>query len=134
MSAPASFSESEVRDLHDCSAALPQQRPDENPFRIPWELRAFALGVAGHEGGHYPWSDFQSALIENTAHADAAGRAEQYYARWIEAFEQVILDRAGVSRAELDDRTATILATPRDATHQHAHPEPIAVADAHHHH
>lgn len=133
MSGTGILNEAEVRDLHDCSAALPAQHADGNPFRIPWELRAFALGVAGYEGGRYPWSAFQSALIQNTARADEEGRTEQYYARWIEAFEQVVLDQAGVTVDEVERRTATILATPRDATHQHAHPDPIAVAEGHSH-
>jgi hypothetical protein len=31
---------------------------------------------------------------------------------------------------ELDDRTGAVLATPRDASHHHAHREPVAVDPA----
>jgi len=32
-----------------------------------------------------------------------------------------------LSESMLDERTKSVLATPRNANHQHAHPEPVAV-------
>lgn len=100
---------------------------------MPWELRSFALGVASFERGTFEWPEFQGALIEAIDEAESGGQDEQYYARWIEAYEALVLERVGIHRAELDARTTEVLATPRDATHQHAHHGPVAHDHGHEH-
>ena len=108
---------------------------DQAAFREPWELRAFALAVAAHRGGHYDWPRFQARLVgavqgwESDHDAGRADRQWHYYERWLEALEAVAAD-LGVDPRELDARTETLLATPRDAEHQRAWREPVAVSPA----
>jgi nitrile hydratase accessory protein len=124
-----SLGEDDVQRIYTRSAR--PAREGEEAFRLPWELRSFALGVAYHEAGQFPWTDFQTALVGAIDSADAEARPEQYYARWVEALEALLRDRGGLDVDELDRRTAEILATPRDDGHTHPrHGGPIAVARA----
>ncbi len=99
----------------------------DQPFRIPWEVRSFALGIAAYTDGRFAWPEFQAALTAKIAEAGPLRPTHEYYARWLEAFESLVLERVGIDAAEVDRRTAEVLATPRDATHQHAHHDPVAV-------
>ena len=122
--------EDDVKRIHAGSARA--QREGEEAFRLPWELRGFALGVAFHEADGFPWADFQTALVRAIECADAHDQPEQYYARWMEALEALLRERGGLDTAELDRRTQEILATPRDDGHTHPHHNgPVAVAAAH---
>jgi nitrile hydratase accessory protein len=116
---------------------LPHQeaiRPEngEVSFEKAWEIRAFALAVAAHQSGRYDWEAFQAELIA------AIGRWEQaaedapwrYYDRWLEALESLLAEQGLVAADELDQRTHTVLTTPRDAEHQRAHRDPVAVDTA----
>ncbi|MEI5527365.1 nitrile hydratase accessory protein [Streptomyces brasiliscabiei] len=124
------LTEDSVRELHQ---AVRAPREGDEAFRIPWELRSFALGLAFYEEENFPWEEFQSRLI---AAIDRAGQdigPEHYYARWMEALESLLTERAGIDLAVLDERTADVLRTPRDATHQHAHEGPVTVKPGHSH-
>jgi nitrile hydratase accessory protein len=121
-----------VTQLHATSARA--RNEGDEAFRIPWELRSFALGVAFHEADGFPWGDFQSELVAAIASAEDADRPEHYYARWIEALEALLTTRTALDVSELDRRTKTILETPRDDTHQHAHDAPASVEHGHHDH
>ena len=95
----------------------------------PWELRAFAVAVAAYHAGQYDWTEFQLALIDairrwERGEADAPWN---YYDRWLEALETVLSGTGVLDLGELDDRMHTVLTTPRDANHHHAHTEPVAV-------
>jgi nitrile hydratase accessory protein len=105
---------------------------DQLSFNHPWELRAFALAVAAYHNGQYDWSEFQLALIGAIRQWEdgAAGEPWRYYDRWLEALETVLSGNGVLEGTELDDRTGAVLATPRDASHQHAHREPVAVDPA----
>jgi hypothetical protein len=50
-----------------------------------------------------------------------------YYEHWLTALETVLAGSGLVSESMLDERTKEVLATPRDASHQHAHRDPVAV-------
>jgi nitrile hydratase accessory protein len=121
------LSHDDVQALHDTSAR-PQREGDE-VFRIPWELRSFALGVAYYETKDFAWSQFQGRLVAAIDAAEQADRPEHYYARWVEALEALLNEHVGLDADELERRTQQILSTPRDDTHQHAHHEPVSVAD-----
>jgi nitrile hydratase accessory protein len=82
---------------------MPAGRPDEHAFNEPWEIRAFAMAVAAYRNGQYEWSEFQLSLIESIRQWEQGGRDPEA------------------------ERTKVVLATPRDASHQHAHREPVAV-------
>ena len=116
---------------------LPHQeaiRPDggQVSFDTPWQIRVFALAVAAHQNGHYTWQEFQQALIAAIANWEQAHRSEpwRYYDRWLEALETVLARTATLTPAQVDQRTHTVLTTPRDASHQRARREPIAVDPA----
>jgi nitrile hydratase accessory protein len=115
-------------DRLPCNDVIPRQS-GEVAFETPWELRALALAIAAHDAGTYPWADFQQTLIGSVQdwHANSPDRRWQYYERWLDALADLLAERGVVSAAELDERTRVVLSTPREADHQHAHPEPIAV-------
>lgn len=94
--------------------------PDDPGFSSPWELRAFSIGVAAHRAGHYPWPEFQRELIGAIQQweDDPGARSWNYYARWIEALEAVVTAHQMVSAAELEARTAELLAAPASSDHR----------------
>ena len=101
----------------------------EVAFETAWEIRAFALAVAAHEDGRYDWTEFQEALVTSINRWEESGQQTpwRYYDRWLEAFEEVLGRTGVVTPAEVDERTAVVLTTPRDADHQRAHREPVAI-------
>lgn len=113
---------------------LPHQeaiRPENGAvsFETAWEIRAFALAVAAHQDGRYGWPEFQDALVDSITQWEQSGQPTpwRYYDRWLDALEEV-LSRAGVvTHSEVEERTAAVLATPRDASHQRAHREPVTI-------
>ena len=116
-------------------AGLPAGRPGEDAFSQPWEIRAFAMAVAAYNNGQYEWSEFQLSLIESIRQWERDGRdpdAEpwSYYEHWLTALETVLAGSGLLSESMLDERTRQVLATPRDASHQHAHLDPVAVDPA----
>jgi nitrile hydratase accessory protein len=107
-------------------------RGDDQAFREPWELRAFALAVAAYHAGQYEWSEFQLSLIESIRRWEADGAHEgeepwSYYEHWLTALETVLAGSGLLSEANLDDRTKAVLATPKNANHHEAHREPVAI-------
>ena len=108
---------------------------DDQAFREPWELRAFALAVAAYHAGQYEWSEFQLSLIASIRRWEADGAQEgdepwSYYEHWLTALETVLAGNGLLSEAHLDERTRTVLATPRNTGHHKAHREPVAVDPA----
>lgn len=127
------LTETELDELRESAPGASARQAGDEAFRLPWELRGFAIGVATFERGTFEWPEFQGALIGAIDGAEEEGRSEQYYARWVEAYEELVLDRVGIDPAELDAKTREVLATPRDATHQHPRDEPIAHDHGHGH-
>ena len=116
---------------------LPHQqaiRPDDGEvaFETAWEIRAFALALAAHQSGQYDWPRFRQALIAAIRSWEDAGTGEEwrYYDRWLEALETLLADTGVLDPAELDERTRAVLTTPRNAHHQRARREPVAVDTA----
>ena len=116
---------------------LPHQdaiRPDgaQVSFGTAWQLRVFALAVAAHQNGHYTWQEFQQALIAAIGDWERAGTGEpwRYYDRWLEALETLLLRTGTLTPAQVDERTGTVLTTPRDMSHQRARREPVTVDPA----
>ena len=124
----------ERRRVEHLLLELPHQetiRPEggEVAFESAWEIRAFALAVAAHNSGQYEWAEFQRALVAAIARWEESGSSTpwRYYDRWLEALESVLTERGALEAAELDERTRAVLTTPRDASHQRAHRDPVAV-------
>lgn len=75
--------------------ALPR-KSGEMVFHDDWERRAFALAVSLSERGEYDWSEFQQALIEAVAEAEAGDPLDPsrgYYESWLAALEAVLAKR-----------------------------------------
>jgi nitrile hydratase accessory protein len=113
---------------------LPHQeqiRPDDGEvaFDTAWEIRAFALALAAHQGGQFDWGQFQRALVAAIRTWEESGTGEEwrYYDRWLEALETLLAERGLLDPAALDERTQKVLTTPRDLHHQRAKREPVAV-------
>jgi nitrile hydratase accessory protein len=124
-------------DLEPLLLRLPHQealRPSggDLSFETAWEIRAFALAVAAYQSGQYDWPQFQQALIAAIQRWEESGQATpwRYYDRWLEALESLMTDAGVVSPVDVEDRTRTVLQTPRDAGHHRAHREPVAVDPA----
>lgn len=114
---------------------LPGGRPGEIAFTKPWEIRAFAMAVAAYHSGHYEWSEFQLSLIKSIRQwerrgSDPATAPWSYYEHWVTALETVLAGSGLLSESMLDERTKAVLATPPNANHQAAHPEPVAIDPA----
>jgi nitrile hydratase accessory protein len=127
----------EVGDARRRVEALIAETPggpheDGRSFCEPWELRAFALAVAAYHAGQYEWSEFQLSLIASIRRWEADGAHEgdepwSYYEHWLTALETVLAGNGLLSEANLDERTRSVLATPRNANHHEAHREPVAI-------
>lgn len=107
--------------------------PGDRGFEEPWELRAFALAVAAYHNGQYDWSEFQLSLISAIQRWEAdpdQGEPWSYYAHWLTALETVLSGAGVLDDQDVDARTRTVLAIPRNANHHHAHTEPVAIDPA----
>jgi nitrile hydratase accessory protein len=105
----------------------------DQPFTQPWELRAFAMAVAAYEDGQYEWSEFQQSLAGSIGswERESRGQPWSYYEHWLTALEAVLAQKGALPEAAaLEERTQTVLATPRNANHHRAHREPVAVSPA----
>ena len=89
-------------------------------FDAPWQAQIFAMVVALHERGLFPWQAFQSLLIETIA--DAAQHeqgAEFYYRHWLRAAERLLHRLDLVGDAEIAARTRDVTAAANAAAHRH---------------
>jgi len=100
----------------DGPEALPRLN-GELVFKAPWESRAFGVAIALHDAGAIDYEVFRSHLIAEIAgHAGAHGAGEDsagadggdYYERWLDALQRVLVEQEIVSEAELGQRTAEI--------------------------
>lgn len=114
--------------------ALVQNLPllsDDLAFDEPWQLRAFALAIAAHKSGQYPWSDFQSALIASIKGWEGVGEvgdaAWSYHEHWLDAIQAVMVDNDLVDVDLLEERVREVLDMPANRNHHEPHYEPVAV-------
>jgi len=107
------------------TAALPRQN-GELVFQAPWESRAFGMAVALYEQGRYQqWDDFRSRLIEEIAVWEQQQSVREvpwhYYARWLAAFERLVVEKGLLSTEDIEARTAEVLSGAWDEQHTHHH-------------
>lgn len=93
---------------------------DEGPvFAAPWQAQIFALVVALHERGLFPWRDFQAALIATIAEAPVAEQGGAFYYRhWLRAAEALFQRLGLIAEADLLHRIAEVEAAAL-AAHRH---------------
>jgi nitrile hydratase accessory protein len=87
-------------EMTHAAIPLPSEGPSDAPaaFDDPWQAQLFALTVALTDLGHISWSDwtraFGATLRRHGATRPLDGSAD-YYAAWLETFENV-LDQTGL--------------------------------------
>jgi nitrile hydratase accessory protein len=135
VSAAAPATAEQRRVVEELVCDLPGGRPEDLAFNTPWEIRAFALAVAAHQGGQYNWTQFQGALIASiqdweTSVDDLSDSSWSYYQHWVSALEQVLSEVGTLRSDQVADRTAEVLSTPPNRNHHKAILEPVAIDPA----
>ena len=112
------MSEADPRGLDPLRALPPDlqiPRDDRGPvFAEPWEARAFALVVEMNARGLFPWSDFQSLLVEEIRKSEGQGLCRPYYLNWLLAAERLFERLDLVERGQVDDEVERL--RPEDRT------------------
>lgn len=87
-------------------AAAPPRVNGELAFGEPWQSRLFATTMAACEAGLISYDTFREHLIEQVARRDAGSEhtADDYWAAWQDAFEQLAFRNGLIADTELDAR------------------------------
>ena len=108
--------------FEEYAAASMLGAPDSPPrvdgkllFTNRWERDVFGLALSLAKAGCFEWEDFRQSLIASIAeweagHADWS-RDWDYYQRWLQALEEMVLKANLIDSAELERRTALNLRT-----------------------
>lgn len=83
-------------------------------FAQPWEARAFALVLAASEKGSFSLKDFQQALIARVGTHEkmsCIASNEDYYSRWIEALEDILISHGVVSKDRIGASESHVIST-----------------------
>jgi nitrile hydratase accessory protein len=110
--------------------AAPPRSNGELVFAEPWESRAFGMAVSLADAGAFTWDAFRERLVARIGAweaehgpVDAAGR---YYACWLDALEDVLVDGGALGGDDVAERSTALAARPaghdhRDDGHGHGH-------------
>ncbi len=105
-----------------------QPRDEQGPvFNEPWEAQAFALVIALHQQGLFPWPEWAAALSAHISKAQAAGDpdlGDSYYQHWLAALESLAQEKRLSSIDEMLERKAQW----RSAYLNTAHGKPIELS------
>lgn len=103
-------------------------------FREPWEASAFAIVVRLHEAGCFTWPEWvdcfsrcikaSDAEYERHGHIDDGG---QYYHRWLEALESILVRKNVLDPAAIAERQRVLRDNPPPHDHV-ARREPVCIA------
>jgi len=86
------------------ATALPRKN-GELIFSEPWEGRVFAMAIALHGEGAFPWDEFRHRLMAEVNSADCnSDPAPDYYELWLTAFEQLLLKKGIMTREGFERR------------------------------
>jgi nitrile hydratase accessory protein len=106
--------------------ALPRDR--EGPvFNEPWEAQAFALAVRLSEASCFTWSEWAAVLSQEIRAAQERGDPDlgrTYYQHWLNALEQICIEKGLVGREDMRQRTEAW----RCAYRQTPHGQPVALS------
>lgn len=107
--------------------SAPPRKNGELVFDAVWEGRLFGLTMALHEAGLFDWEEFRTRLIAEiaawevdspppttTRGAESEGR---YYARWLAAFERLLVEKDLCPTAEIEARARELAARPHGHDH-----------------
>ena len=89
--------------MHGLGPINPEQK--EPVFHEQWEGRAFALFASTFVFAGYTVDEFRHAIEKMPP---AHYLESSYYEHWLTAFEEVLMKRNFITRAELDARTAQL--------------------------
>jgi nitrile hydratase accessory protein len=102
--------------------AAPPRKNGELVFDAVWEGRLFGLTMALHEAGQFEWEEFRTRLIAEIgaweAQSGGVEHPERYYARWLAAFERLLVEKGLCPAVEIESRWRELAARP----HGHDHP------------
>ena len=83
--------------------------PNEPVFHAPWERTVFGLFVTTFAGGHFNVDEFRHAIEK----MDAAHYLESsYYAHWLHAVEDLLVQRGTLTETEIKGRMAELAKEP----------------------
>jgi nitrile hydratase accessory protein len=102
----------QIADM-DGTSSLPRKN-GELVFGAAWEARVFGMTISMHERQLFAWNEFRDELIEEIAEADRAGGESNYYERWLDAFEHLLVEKGLLSQEELAARLDDFEAGRRD--------------------
>jgi nitrile hydratase accessory protein len=102
--------------------AAPPRKNGELVFDEVWEGRLFGLTMALHEAGLFEWEEFRARLIAEigaweTSHRGAAHEG-RYYARWLAAFERLLIEKGLCPAGEIEARARALAARPHGHDHR----------------
>lgn len=79
-------------------------------FAEPWQAQAFALTLQLHEAGLFTWAEWAEALggeiREHLAHGGCTDGSD-YYERWCEALEHLVIAKGVSSHKVIDETSAS---------------------------
>ncbi len=88
-------------------------------FKEPWEAQAFGMVIALHGQGAFSWQEWAEQLSTQIYKAQQAGDpdlGDTYYTHWLQALEQLLVEKQITSQPEVLARTEewrrAYLATP----------------------
>lgn len=88
-----------------CGDAMPlPPRGDEQVFAEPWQAQLFAMTVTLHERGVFTWPQWAQVLGRHVA--TGASDGSDYYARWADAFTEMLAERGVVDGEQVARTTA----------------------------
>lgn len=117
--------------MSDLDAARPTVPSDaDGPvFSEPWEAQSFAMALALHKAGLFPWSEWTAMLADEIKRAQAAGDPDTgttYYRHWQAALERMVAAKGLADRAAIDRYSDAWSRAARRTPHG----SPIALAPA----
>ena len=92
-----------LHDLGGIQGLGPVPREENEPiFRAEWEKRVFALMVSTLGGGAFNAGEFRHAVNERLNQSQYL--TLNYYARWVQGIEMLLIEKGLITRDELETR------------------------------
>ena len=82
---------------------LTNQQLESASFNSPWEASLFALAVQLSRQGVFTWADWIKAIGEEIWN-ESADNGEEYYHRWCDALQNILINDEIVSIEEIQHR------------------------------